>query len=189
MRDRMLIVVAFAGLSACASQPDHRPTESPPDTVASVDLERYAGKWYEVARYPNRFEDKLTYRCVGVTAEYALRDDGRVAVTNTCYEDTLDGPFNQVEGVARSVSESNARLEVSFAPEWVKGAWGDYWILDLTEDYQAALVGDPEGRYLWVLSREPQLPSETYESLLETARAQGYATEPLERVPQPTSSD
>lgn len=186
MRLASLTFFSLIAAAGCAAQPDYRSAEAPPDVVDSVDLERYAGKWYEIARYPNRFEDKRRYRCVAVTAEYRVQEDGRVSVTNTCHEDEIDGPTNRAEGVARSVSPSNAKLEVTFAPEWIDAAWGDYWILDLRDDYGAALVGDPEGKYLWVLGRAPAMPDATYEALLETARSQGFATDPLERVPQPT---
>lgn len=176
--------LAAACSAGCAVQPDHREASAPPDVVDEVELERYVGRWYELARYPNQFEDKRAYTCVGVTADYAVRDDGKISVKNTCHKDALDGETDVAKGVARSVSESDAKLEVSFAPEWLGVGWGDYWILDLTDDYSAALVGDPEGKYLWVLSRKPRLDDATWERLLATAEAQGYATAPLARVPQ-----
>ncbi len=171
-------------LAACAAQPDYRPDTAPPNTVEAVNLEQYQGLWYEIARYPNPFEDTRRYTCVGVTAEYAIRADGRISVTNTCRKDTLDGPVTVAEGVARSVSDNNAKLKVRFAPDFIPFAEGDYWVLDLMEDYSAALVGDPAGKYLWILSRTPKLPQSTQERLFATAEAKGYATAPLIPVPQ-----
>ena len=172
-------LAALALLAACSSQPDHRAEEAPPETVASVDLERYQGRWYEIARYPNRFEEG----CQGVTADYALRDDGRVAVTNTCRQGALDGPVEVAEGVARRVGP--AKLEVKFAPSWVPFAWGDYWVLALEADYSAALVGSPDGKYLWILSRTPTVPGDTLERMVAAAGAAGYDAGALEMTPQP----
>jgi apolipoprotein D and lipocalin family protein len=177
------IALVALGLAACSTQPDYRAAESPPDTESQVDLERYAGLWYEIARYPNGFEDKDAYTCVGVTAEYALRTDGRIDVTNTCRKDTLDGPVEVANGVARTTTPSNARLKVKFAPQWVPFAEGDYWIL--ATDYRTALVADPEGKYLWILAREPEIDEATRSRLVGLAQDRGYATEPLFWVPQP----
>ncbi|WOI54625.1 lipocalin family protein [Parvularcula sp. LCG005] len=184
-----LLICPLFGLTACMNQPDYRAETAPPETVQNVDLNRYAGLWYEIARYPNSFEDKDDYTCVGVTAEYALRDDGRISVTNTCRKDTLDGAIDVAEGVARSVSDSNSKLKVKFAPEWVPFASGDYWILDLMDDYSAVLVGDPDGKYLWILSRTPDLPMASRDRLLRTAQEKGYATSPLKWVPQSNTSE
>lgn len=181
MRFLPLLLVA----AACSSQPDYRAETSPPDTVASVDLERYQGLWYEIARYPNSFEDTADYVCTAVTAEYALRPDGKVAVTNSCRKNTPDGELDVAEGVARVVGANGAKLKVKFAPAWVPFASGDYWVLDLTEDYSAALVGSPDGKYLWILSRTPLLDQATGRRLMATARAQGYETDPLQFTLQP----
>lgn len=185
-KTRLAAACALAiSVAGCAAAPDHRAETAPPATVERVDLDRYAGKWFEIARYPNAFEDKTAYRCVGVTAEYARRPDGRVTVTNRCRKDTLDGAEVVAQGVARVVHPTNARLRVRFAPAYIPFAEGDYWILDLTDDYGAALVGDPDGRFLWVLARTPQLDAAVYARLLATAEAKGYATAPLALIPQP----
>jgi apolipoprotein D and lipocalin family protein len=179
---RALALPVLALLGACASQPDHRPDPTPPPTVASVDLERYAGRWFEIARYPNSFQKG----CVGTTADYVLRPDGRIRVLNACRIDTLDGKEKTAQGRARVVEGSNgSRLKVRFAPDWIPFAEGDYWILHLEPDYSAVLVGDPAGKYLWVLSRTPQLAEETYARVLERAQTLGYATAPLQLVLQP----
>lgn len=176
----LLALTALA--AACASQPDHRPDPSPPPTVESVDLSRYAGRWFEISRYPNSFQKG----CVATTADYTVRDDGRVGVLNACRIDTLDGKEKIAEGRARVIPGSgNARLKVRFAPDWIPFAEGDYWILHLEPDYSAVLVGDPAGKYLWVLSRTPQLAEQTYTRVLARAEALGYATAPLQTVLQP----
>jgi apolipoprotein D and lipocalin family protein len=127
--------------------------------VGSLDLDRYAGQWFEIARYPNRFQDS----CAGdVTATYERRDDGRIRVTNRCRR--ADGSVNGVEGVARVVEGSgNARLKVRFAPAWLSAlpfVWGDYWVIGLADDYRWAVVGTPDRKYLWVLARATSLSPE-----------------------------
>lgn len=178
------VVPAFAALmlAACTSQPDYREETAAPPTVPSVDLTRYAGLWYEIARYPNWFERD----CTGVTAEYALKDDGTVAVTNTCHKGALDGEAKTAEGRARIVEGTgNSQLKVKFAPAWVPFAEGDYWILALESDYSASLVGSPDGKYLWILSRTPRLDTAVFDRLKQRAEALGYDTAPLEMTLQP----
>lgn len=184
MMRQLIALISLVLLASCLNQPDYRAETAEPRTVASVDLERYQGLWYEIARYPNSFEDKDAYTCVGVTAEYALREDGKIAVTNSCRKNTLDGEQDIAEGVARVVGGDGAKLKVKFAPRWVPFASGDYWILDLTENYSAALVGDPQGKYLWILSRTQVLPEDMKARILATAEAKGYQTEPLFWTPQ-----
>ncbi|WP_430405144.1 lipocalin family protein [Hyphomonas sp.] len=177
----LIALLAAAALSACSSQPDYRAQKTAPPTVPQVDLQRYAGLWYEIARYPNRFETN----CAGVTAEYAPRDDGRIDVINTCHEGSVDGPVEIAKGVARVMEQSgNARLKVKFAPSWVPFAWGDYWILHLEPDYSAVLVGDPGGKYLWILAREKTLSAGTLTRIKTRAEELGYQTAPLEMTDQ-----
>lgn len=146
---------------------------APVRTVDQVDLDRYLGKWFEIARFEAWFQKK----CTGghVTATYAHRPDGRIAVLNECR--TKDGP-SRAEGVARVVdTASNAKLKVRFAPaflSWLPSVWGDYWVIGLAPDYSWAVVGDPSRQYLWVLSRTPALDGETYARALATATAQGF---------------
>lgn len=152
----------------------------PPRTVPSVDLDRYAGRWYEVARFPNRFQR----HCAGdVVAEYTRRPDGRIEVLNSCR--TARGERDDATGVARVVAEdgSNAKLKVRFAPaflSWLPAVWGDYWILDLAPDYSHAIVGDAERKYLWFLSRTPAISEELFATLQERAAAQGVEVSRLE---------
>lgn len=170
---RRLIGLPLLFLAACGQPPVNRAADAPPlQTVASVDLDRYLGRWYEIARFPNRFEEN----CEGVTADYARREDGLISVVNTCYEGSPDGEKKAAKGRARVADEAtNAKLEVSFFGPF----WGDYWILGLAEDYSLSLVGEPEGRYLWILSRTPQISDETREQALSDLARMGYDTDAL----------
>jgi apolipoprotein D and lipocalin family protein len=157
---------------------------SPPATVDQVDLARYMGTYYEVARFPNRFQTQ----CLGdVTATYSLRPDGRVDVVNRCR--LADGSMEEARGVARRAGKntSNARLEVRFAPAFLSflpQVWGDYWILGLGPDYGYSVVGSPDRQYLWILSRTPTMSEEAYGQALAIAASNGYDTSRLERTPQ-----
>ena len=154
----------------------------PLDVVAKVELDRYAGRWYEIARYPNSFERG----CVGVTADYTPRDDGRIDVVNTCFELSLDGPSRDIRGSARVVDETtNAKLKVSFFWPFE----GDYWIIDLAEDYSYAVVGSPNRQFLWILSRTPAMDEGLYQQILDTLPERGFDPELLEIVPQFDSDD
>ncbi len=144
------------------------------EVVASVELSRYSGKWYEVARLPNRFQSK----CAGeVTATYSQLDDGQLKVVNECRQ--RDGRMARAEGRARLADkrEPNSKLEVRFAPAWLGWlpvVWGDYWIIALAPDYSYSVVGTPDRKYLWVLSRTPQMDEVVYQRLVEQAAAKGF---------------
>jgi apolipoprotein D and lipocalin family protein len=144
--------------------------------VPSVNLERYAGRWYEVAKIPNWFQRKCASAAV---AEYSLREDGRIGVENRCSK--ADGTPVVARGVASVVPDSgNAKLKVRFG--WVPFA-GDYWILGLDEEnYSWALVGHPSRKYLWILSRTPQLPEVTYLHVVSLAGRLGYDPSSIESV-------
>lgn len=152
--------------------------------VAHVDLQRYAGRWFEIAKYPNRFQKD----CLSdTTAEYAPRPDGRVTVTNRCRQ--ADGSFKTAVGVARWREEPprDATLKVRFAPGWlsfIPQVWGDYWILALPDDYRYVVVGEPSRDYLWILSRTPAMSEADYQAALDAAAANGYDTSRLVRTPQ-----
>jgi apolipoprotein D and lipocalin family protein len=158
--------------------------DAPPKTVPSVDLQRYAGQWFEIARFPNRFQRD----CSGdVVVSYTVRPDGRLNVDNRCRK--TDGSTDRAAGVARLATDdgSNSKLEVRFAPAWLSflpAVWGDYWIVGLDAGYQLAVVGSPNREYLWVLSRNPAPPEADLTRMIEIARAQGFDVTRLERTSQ-----
>jgi apolipoprotein D and lipocalin family protein len=161
MLDPIRIVVCALALTAASGRAQTVPVQS----VASVDLQRYIGKWYEIAAFPMFFQRK----CIGdTTAEYAFRQDGDIAVVNRC---RTENGFDQAVGNARAVPGTrNSQLSVSFF--WPFRA--DYWIVGLADDYQWAVVGNPNRKYLWILSRTPQLPKAQVDSALEAAARQGF---------------
>lgn len=150
--------------------------------IPSVDLERYVGVWYEIARLPNRFQKD----CVNdVTATYTLLPDGDIKVINRCRKE--GDVVTEVEGRARLASREgpNSKLEVRFAPAWLSFlpfVWGNYWIIDLATDYSYAVIGEPDREYLWVLARSSQMDEALLSSILERARLQGYDTSALVRT-------
>lgn len=169
-----------AALAACSTT---GPATAPLETVARVDLDRYAGRWFEIARNPAFFQAQ----CAGdVSATYTKRPGGTIEVLNACRR--ADGTVDAARGEARIVdAATNAKLEVRFAPEalgWLPFVWGDYWILALDPAYRHVLVGEPSRTYLWILARTPTLPDADYQALVETARRAGYDTTRLVRTPQ-----
>jgi apolipoprotein D and lipocalin family protein len=175
-------LILFLGLSVnlAATDEDREPEVQ---TVSFVDLERYAGKWYEVARFPTRFQRD----CISSTADYEVIGEGRLSVLNTCH--MQDGKTRTIQGEARIDGENTARLKVTFDNFFFKlFSWlikADYWIIDLAEDYSYAAVGSPNRKYLWILSREPELPEALYQSLVKRIEAQGFDTERLIRTQLP----
>ncbi|MCP9450028.1 MAG: lipocalin family protein [Nitrospira sp.] len=172
------LIVALSGwlLGGCAGM------ESREDlpTVTQVDLHRYAGTWYEIARLPMWFQR----HCVDSKAVYTVRSDGRIGVHNECVTD--DGGTAMADGVATVVdAQTNARLAVVF-DNWFARLFGssregNYWILDLDPEYRTALVGTPDRRYLWILARAPRLDGEIYGALVQRAKELGYPVEGLIR--------
>ena len=152
--------------------------EGPPlETVARVDIERYMGRWYEIAKYPNSFERG----CFGVTADYTLRPDGTVRVLNTCRSEDGTRVLRTADGLARVADRStNAKLTVYFFYPF----GGSYWIRDLDEEFRYAVVGEPSRRFLWILSRTPTLDDETYEGILQRLPQMGYDPAKLELMTQ-----
>jgi apolipoprotein D and lipocalin family protein len=144
-------------------------------TVPAVDLERYAGDWFEVARYPNWFQR----RCAGeVRASYARRADGQIDVVNRCAR--ADRTVIEARGVARVTDvQTRSKLKVRFAPaalSFLPFVWGDYWIIALADDYAWAVVGSPDRKYLWILARTPRLDRAAFERAVAAARASGFDT-------------
>lgn len=174
---RKVIASALMILSGCAWF--DRPTGPPVQVVPHVDISRYAGTWYEIAKYPNRFQKG----CVATSATYTVLPGGRaVEVLNRCRSGSLDGPFRSIKGKARVVDEdTGARLKVTFF--WPFS--GDYWIIDLGSEYEYAVVATPDRKYLWILSRTPRMDEETYGRILEKVRAQHFDPSRLKRTLQP----
>ena len=156
-------------------------------TVASVDLARYAGTWYEIARLPMWFQR----HCVYSKAVYTGRSDGTIGVHNECVTD--EGGVATADGIATVVdTKTNARLNVVF-DNWFARLFGssrdgNYWVLDLDPEYRTALVGTPDRRYLWILARSPQLDEATYQRLVGLGREFGYPIENLIRDQRPAPS-
>jgi apolipoprotein D and lipocalin family protein len=148
-----------------------------PSVVSTVDLKRYQGIWYEIARLPNFFEKKL--KCTSAT--YSLRDDGKITVINAGYYITDPQKSTSSKGVAWIPDKkSPGKLKVQFF--WPFS--GDYWIMYLDEDYKYVLVGDPANKYLWILAREKKMDDTTYKMLLQKAIDNGYDVTPIIRVEQ-----
>ena len=151
-------------LSACSF---NMPVGNPnvPEPLKKVEIARYLGLWYEIGRYENSFEKG----CEGVTAEYSMNDDGSVKVINTCRGATV----KSVTGTAKVVGD--AKLKVSFFGPF----YGDYHVLDRADDYSWAIVGEPSGKYLWLLARNS---TASFEMLSGKAKALGYNTSLLKQV-------
>ena len=153
----------------------------PPETVDFVDIERYMGLWYEIARYPVPFDEDG----VAVTAEYTLNEDGTVSLINSSLVGTLDGPPNSIEGVAQVVDEeTNAKFAVTFDRPDLEGIEFAYWIIELDEDYQYAVVTNDTRFVLYILSRTPTLEDAVYEDLLFRVVKKGFDADRLELTPQ-----
>jgi apolipoprotein D and lipocalin family protein len=155
-------------------------------TVKKVDLQKYSGRWYEIARLPNKFQKD----CSGnVTAYYKLNADQTIEVLNRCREEGKSKPKEAtgVGRVAKGDDGSNSVLEVRFAPailSFIGAVWGDYRIIGLDSKYSYAMVGSNDRKYLWILSRQPALGVNTYNRLLKDAAKQGFDSSRVVRTPQ-----
>jgi apolipoprotein D and lipocalin family protein len=168
-----LIFAVSVGVAARA-----RAATKPLEVVPHVDIQRYLGTWYEIATIPQRFQKG----CVGVTAHYSLRPDGAIEVVNSCRKETLDGKPRSIRGKAWIVDRStNAKLKVRFFWPFT----GAYWIIELDEGYEWAVVGHPDRTYLWILSRTPQMDPVLYDELLRRIAAKGYDLAKIKRTLQP----
>ncbi len=158
-------IIAFALIAAaCSPQPVYR-TSDAPLPVAEVDIPRYLGLWHEQARLPNRFE----HGCQRARAAYGRRDDGLISVTNTCID--ANGRTREAEGRARPAGASGeGKLEVSFFGPF----WADYWVLERGANYEWSIVGEPEGKYLWVLTRAERISEDDREFFERRIEALGY---------------
>ena len=169
-----LVLIACTGLAFPAQ---------PLPTVPALDLPRYLGSWFEIAKFPNWFQRK----CVANTrAEYSLRSDGSLQVTNRCK--MTSGKVDEAIGTARQIgSASSPKLQVRFAPDWlslIPAVWGDYWVIVLDENYQWVAVSEPGRDYLWVLSRTPRMEPQTYADLMLRLSGLGLDVQKLELTAQ-----
>jgi len=172
---RRLIVIGLLALAGCAHTDNSQP---PLQTVPQVDLQRYLGTWYEIASFPQWFQKG----CTATTDTYALRSDGEIDVVNRCRKDRLDGKADEAHGRAQIVDAvSKAKLKVTFFWPF----WGDYWIIDLGQQYEYAVVGNPNRQYLWILARQPHLDAAVYAGIITRLKAQGYDPQGLQKTLQP----
>lgn len=172
------LLISIVSMSALGSETTD---EFPVTPVRQVNLEQYAGVWYEIAKIPNRFQKQ----CVrGTTAEYTLRKDGRISVVNRCIKE--DGSLDEAKGIAKVIdTTSNAKLKVSFVSflGW-RPFWGDYWVIGLDEDYEWAVVGTPDRKYGWILARTPALDETSMEEVFSVIEENGYERESFQLSPQ-----
>jgi apolipoprotein D and lipocalin family protein len=173
------LLILFA-ISSYAQEKSQQPLE----VVPEVDLHRYAGTWYEIARLPNWFEKKCAN---DVTATYTLLDNGDIKVVNCCRKES--GQMAEAEGRAKRAGDDGpyTKLKVRFAPaffSFLPFVWGDYWIIDLAPDYSYAVVGEPARKYMWILSRTPAMDESTLQSILSQVREKGYDLTGLIRTKQ-----
>ncbi len=172
MRKLFFLVILSLAMAGCSPPRDRLAGDEPPPVADHVDLDRYLGLWFEIARADHSFERD----CEGVSAFYERREDGLIRVINRCWKGGLDGELDVAEGRARYQSRnSTAKLEVSFFGPF----FGDYWILDVAEDYSWAVISEPRGRYLWILSRTPQMDPETLQARLDFLHGLGFDTDGL----------
>ena len=179
-------VLIFSLLTMLFSFQNNLPQEKdlpPLKTVNQVDLNKYAGQWYEIAKIPNSFQDQCAY---GTTAEYKLIEDGEIQVINKCY--TKEDEPDIAEGLAKVADKkTNSKLEVSFfSILGFRPFWGDYWIIGLDDNYQWAIVGSPNRKYGWILSRTPSLPDEIMNKIFSILKDQYYDPDEFEMTIQKT---
>ena len=168
----MLIGLVF--FTACATVPARE--EPPLQVVSQVDINRYLGRWYEIARYPNWFQEN----CYAVTADYELIEDGYIKVVNRCKDRKLNGEMREALGKAHVVDVStNAKLKVTF--HWP--FYGNYWIIDLGNDYEYSVVSEPKRQYLWILSRKPTMETLKYKRLVESLADRNFDMSMLKATP------
>jgi len=159
------ILTLFVFIAACQGQNQNKMVDK--TVVRELDVKRYLGQWYEIARYDHTFERGL----VGITATYSLREDGMIKVVNSGYKETLNGPRSEAIGKAKIPDiRVPSKLKVSFF--WI--FYADYFVLELDKDYQWAVIGSSSDNYLWILSRTPRMEKSIYDDLLHRLTNRGY---------------
>lgn len=175
------IIVVILTTAVGAAAQSNRTAEL--KSVGSVDLKQYSGKWFEIAKYPNKFQKQ----CVGnTTATYTLKTNGRLEVLNECV--TKDGSLDSAKAEGKIADKSsNAKLKVRFAPgalSFLPFVWANYWIIDLEPNYEYAVIGEPKREYLWILSRKPEMADAAYQEILRKVETLGYNPGKMEKTPQ-----
>lgn len=174
----LLLLVGING-SACFAMGKPKTAHLPElKTVDHVNVNDYLGKWYEIARYPNKFQKKCL---ANTSAEYSKRNDGKIDVFNRCVEDLKTGAIKDIKGKAKIVdTETNAKLKVTFFWPFA----GDYWIIELGEHYEYAVIGEPSREFLWILSRTSKMDETLYKDILSRLASKGYDANRLVLTPQ-----
>ena len=180
---KRLITISFTIILATLSLFPQSTKPRAVSTVPSVDLNKYSGTWYEIAKYPNKFQKN----CVGnTTATYTLKVEGKIEVLNRCLE--KDGTTKAAKAAGKiNDKQTNAKLKVRFAPgftSFLPFVWADYWVIDLANDYSYAVVGTPDRDYFWILSRTPELKDSAYQDILRRAEQQGFVPGKVVKTPQ-----
>jgi apolipoprotein D and lipocalin family protein len=178
------LIALGGGWAVAHAQPAAAQPVQPLVTIPQLDLARYVGTWYEIAKFPNRFQRM----CASNTqAEYRALPSGQLEVINRCINDR--GETVEAVGRGRQVGgATSAKLEVRFAPAWLSflpSVWGNYWVIDLDPGYQLVAVSEPSREFLWILSRTPAVDAASYEALLKRLRAMGFDIQRLESTRQP----
>lgn len=176
----LVLMLTVADVSAQKTKSVSQANVTP---VSSVDLKQYSGKWYEIARYQNKFQKN----CVGnTTATFSMKEEGKFEILNECLR--KNGTIIGAKGEGKIVDKnSNAKLEVRFAPGYLaflSSSWDNYWIIDLDPKYQYTVVGDPKRENLWILSRSPEMKVATYQNILRRLETMGYKPGKLVKTPQ-----
>ncbi len=185
-------VSLLAALALLTAGQSFAATPAPLETVPSVDVNRYMGRWYQIAYFPNTFQKQCTR---DVTADYKLLAYGQIEVINRC--GTAEGKTDEAVGRARLQQKrffgiplaepvSTARLEVRFAPaiiSWFPGVWAPYWVIQLADDYRYSVVSEPTREYLWILARTPTLPVQDLQSIKARLQTQGFDVNKLVTLP------
>ena len=177
----VLVVISFILMGISVTSCNAQKSMIDNTVVKELNLQKYLGTWHEIARYDHVFERGL----VGVTANYSLRDDGKIKVLNSGYKNSLEGKFSQAIGKAKIPDPENApaKLKVSFFLFF----YGDYFVMELDKDYQWAVIGSSSDKYLWILSRDAQMENELYSELLQKLEKRGYDVSKLIKVEQKPS--
>ncbi|MBX3076858.1 lipocalin family protein [Candidatus Obscuribacterales bacterium] len=167
----VLAVTALTLLAVVCAQPS-RATSTKLTARKDIDLSKYSGKWYEIARLPNWFERKCES---DVTAEYEVTSANQIIVRNSCKQ--KDGKIEVATGLANVATDPEVTLRVTFAPKmlrFIPFVWANYTVISVDENYRHALVGEPSRKYLWILSRDKSVDSTTYDAMVDKAKAEGF---------------